>query len=81
VELLDAGPSSWAARGLLDLWALPVLIWREFGMLYNCQYVCTLLYNLEFSFQKARFVSDPLDAAPTMASAGMAQDSARRPAA
>jgi transposase len=40
-----------------------VLIWREFGVLYNCQYVCTLLHNLGFSFQKARFVSDHLDAA------------------
>jgi transposase len=39
-----------------------VLIWREFGVLYNCQYVCTLLHNLGFSFQKARFVSDQLDA-------------------
>src|SRR5262245_58103522 len=27
------------------------------------QYVCTLLNNLGFSFQKARFVSDHLDAA------------------
>lgn len=40
-----------------------VLIWREFGVLYNCQYVCTLLHNLGFSFQKARLVSDHLDAA------------------
>ena len=40
-----------------------VLIWREFGVLYNCQYVCTLLHNWGFSFQKARFVSDHLDAA------------------
>ena len=40
-----------------------VLIWREFGVLYNRHYVCTLLHNLGFSFQKARFVSDHLDAA------------------
>ncbi len=38
------------------------LIWREFGHLYNAHYVCTLLRNLGFSFQKARFVSDHLDA-------------------
>ena len=38
-----------------------MLIWREFGVLYNRQYVCTLLHNLGFSFQKARFVSDHLD--------------------
>ena len=42
---------------------LTPLIWREFGVLYNRQYVCTLLHNLGFSFQKARFVSDHLDAA------------------
>jgi transposase len=40
-----------------------VLIWREFGVLYNRHYVCTLLHTLGFSFQKARFVSDHLDAA------------------
>ena len=40
-----------------------MLIWREFEVLYNRQYVCTLLRNLGFSFQKARFVSDHLDAA------------------
>src|SRR5499425_1756483 len=64
VELLEAGPqvvgcetACWTAvliRGL---------IWREFGVLDNGQYVCTFLHNLGFSFQKARFVSDHLDAA------------------
>jgi transposase len=44
-----------------------VLIWREFGVLYNRHYVCTLLHNLGFSFQKARFVSDHLDAAKRLA--------------
>lgn len=38
------------------------LIWREFGVLYNRQYVCTLLANLGCSFHKARFVSEHLDA-------------------
>jgi transposase len=64
VELIDAGPlvvgcetACWT--GVL----IRVLIWREFGVLYNRQYVCTLLHNLGFSFQKARFVSDHLDAA------------------
>src|SRR5262249_13070980 len=63
VELIDAGPlvvgfetACWNAV------LLRVLIWREFGVLYNRQYVCTLLHNLGFSFQKARFVSDHLDA-------------------
>jgi transposase len=64
VELVEAGPlvvgfetACWNAV------LLRVLIWREFGVLYNRQYVCTLLHNLGFSFQKARFVSDHLDAA------------------
>jgi len=68
VELLEAGPlvvgfetACWNSV------LIRVLIWREFGVLYNCQYVCTLLYNLGFSFQKARFVSDHLDAATRLA--------------
>lgn len=37
------------------------LIYRKFHVLYNRLYVCELLRNLGFSFQKARFVSDHLD--------------------
>jgi transposase len=64
VELLEAGPQAVGCE--TACWTsvlIRVLIWREFGVLYNCQYVCTLLHNLGFSFQKARFVSDHLDAA------------------
>jgi transposase len=64
VELLEAGPQVVGCE--TACWTsvlIRVLIWREFGVLYNCQYVGTLLYNLGFSFQKARFVSDHLDAA------------------
>jgi transposase len=68
VELIEAGPlvvgfetACWTAV------LLRVLIWREFGVLYNRQYLCTLLHNLGFSFQKARFVSDHLDAAQRLA--------------
>jgi transposase len=43
------------------------LIWREFGVLYNRHYVCTMLHNLGCSFQKARFVSDHLDAVKRLA--------------
>ncbi len=64
VELIEAGPlvvgfetACWNAV------LIRVLIWREFGVLYKRHYVCTLLHNLGFSFQKARFVSDHLDAA------------------
>jgi hypothetical protein len=38
-----------------------VLIWREFGVLSNRQYVCPLLHNLGGSLQKARCVSDHLE--------------------
>jgi transposase len=68
VELIEAGPlvvgfetACWNAV------LLRVLIWREFGVLYNRHYVCTLLHNMGFSFQKARFVSDHLDAATRLA--------------
>ena len=37
------------------------LIYRQFGRTYNVHYLSTLLYNLGFSYQKARFVSDHLD--------------------
>ena len=64
VELLDAGPlvvgfetACWNSV------IIRVLIWREFGVLYNRHDVCTLLHNLGFSFPKARFVSDHLDEA------------------
>ena len=64
VELIEAGPLVVGCE--TACWTsvlIRVLIWREFGVLYNCQYVCTLLHNVGFSFQKARFVSDHLDAA------------------
>jgi transposase len=67
-ELSEAGPqvvgletACWHAV------CLRVLIWREFGVLYNRHDVWTLLHNLGFSFQKARFVSDHLDAAKRLA--------------
>jgi transposase len=68
VELIEAGPLVVGCE--TACWTsvlIRVLIWREFGVLYNCQYVCTLLHNLGFSFQKARFVSDHLDEAKRLA--------------
>ena len=68
VALIEAGPmvvgfetACWNAV------LIRVLIWREFGVLFNRHYVCTLLHNMGFSFQKARFVSDHLDAAKRLA--------------
>jgi transposase len=68
VELIEAGPM---VVGFATAWwnsvLIRVLIWRAFGVLFNRHYVCTLLHNMGFSFQKARFVSDHLDAAKRLA--------------
>ena len=42
---------------------IQALIHRHFGVVYHPHYICTLLHNLDFSSQKARFVSDHLDEA------------------
>jgi hypothetical protein len=45
-ELLDAGPLVVGCE--TACWTsvlIRVLSWREFGVLYTCQYVCTLLHN------------------------------------
>ncbi len=39
------------------------LIWREFRVQYNPHYLATLLKNMGFAYQKARFVSDHLNEA------------------
>jgi transposase len=68
VELIEAGPLVVGCEtACWDSVLIRVLIWREFGVLYNRQYVCPLLHNLGFSFQKARFMSDHLDAATRLA--------------
>jgi transposase len=64
-ELLDEGPQ---AAGLSPeygaCWsslAIQALIEQEFGVLYSRFYVCTLLRNWGYSYQKAAFVSDHFD--------------------
>ena len=47
-------------------WNTPMLqdlIQRRFGVDYHPHYICTLLQNMGFSYQKARFVSDHLNEA------------------
>jgi transposase len=68
VALIDAGPqvvgfetTCWNAV------LIRVLSWREFGVLYTRHYVWTLWHNVGFSFQKARCISDHLDAAKRLA--------------
>ena len=68
VELPEAGPLAVGCEtGCWTSVLIRVLIWREFGVLSNGQYVCTLLHNLGFSLQKARVVSDHLDTATRLA--------------
>lgn len=62
--LIAAGPPAagypsgcWSATIIQDL------IYRHFGVAYHPHYICTLLDNLGFSYQKARFVSAHLDGA------------------
>jgi len=68
VELIEAGPMVVGFEtACWNSVLIRVLIWREFGVLFNRHYVCTLLHNMGFAFQKARFVSDHLDAAKRLA--------------
>lgn len=63
VELLEAGPQAVGCE--TACWTsvlIRVLSWREFGVLYTCPYVGTLLHNVGFAFHKARLGSDPRDA-------------------
>ncbi len=61
-DLVAAGPEAAGyATGCWHAALLQALLWREFGVMYNVQYVSELLRNLGFSYQKARFVSDHLN--------------------
>lgn len=63
-ELIDGGPQAAGFEtGCWNSLLIQLLIEREFGVTYNRFYVCQLLRNLGYSFQKARFVSDHLDEA------------------
>src|SRR5215475_83354 len=51
-------------------WNTPMiqdLIQRQFGVEYHPHYLCTLLQNMGFSYQKARFVSDHRNEATRLA--------------
>jgi transposase len=59
---LESGPQAAGyASGCWSAVMIQDLIARRFGVLYHPHYICTLLDNLGFSYQKARFVSDHLD--------------------
>jgi transposase len=63
-EWIKAGPQ--AAGYTSGCWRTPMiqdLIQNRFGVSYHPHYLSTLLHNLGFSYQKARFVSDHLNEA------------------
>ena len=64
-EWLDGSPQAVGfVNGCWSSLLVQELIRREFGgIVYNRTYVCALLKQLGYSFQKARFVSDHLDEA------------------
>jgi len=60
---IEAGPEACGYEcGCWSSVLIQDLIDRKFHVFYNRFYVCELLRNLGFSYQKARFVSDHLDA-------------------
>ena len=66
--LIAAGPQ--AAGYPSGCWSATIIqdrIHRHFGVEYHPHYICTLLDNLGFSYQKARFVSAHLDEATRLA--------------
>lgn len=63
-DLITAGPE--AAGFTSACWTTPLvaeLIHQHFGVEYHPHYLAELLHELGFSYQKARFISDHLDAA------------------
>ena len=63
-DLLDAGPEAAGFdTGCWNTLLVQELIRQHFGVLYNRFYIGELLHNLNYSYQKARFVSDHLDEA------------------
>lgn len=62
--LIEAGPLAYGLpTALWNSVILQQVILKEYGVFYNRHYVCQLLDNWGFSFQKAKFVSDHLDEA------------------
>lgn len=61
-KLIAAGPLTYGlTQGCWSSLLVQQVILNEFGVLYNRNYVCHLLEDLGFSYQKARFVSAHLD--------------------
>jgi transposase len=61
-QIITRGPLAYGfTRGCWSSLLVQQVILAEFGVLYNRNYVCELLKNLGFSYQKAKFVSAHID--------------------
>lgn len=61
-DILNAGPVAYGfTTGCWSSLLIQQVILKEFGILYSRFYVCTLLHNIDYSYQKAKFTSDHLD--------------------
>jgi len=60
-------PDSGYTSGCWNTPMIQDLIQRHFGVVYHPHYIATLLKNMGFSYQKARFVSDHLSEAQRLA--------------
>jgi transposase len=61
-DILNAGPVAYGfTTGCWSSLLIQQVILKEFGILYSRFYVCTLLHNIDYSYQKAKFASDHLD--------------------
>jgi transposase len=59
IKLIKAGPeASGFDCGIWNSAMIGEVIWLKFGVVYNLNYLSSLLKKLGFSYQKARFVSD-----------------------
>ena len=66
-KLIDEGPAKAGFNG--NCWRSPMiqqLIQERFGVFYNVRYISELLKSMDYSYQKARFVSDHLDSEKRM---------------
>lgn len=61
-EIIDKGPEE--AGFDMGVWTAAMLqevMHREFGVLYACRYICSLLKTLKISYKKATFIPDKRD--------------------
>ncbi len=61
-EIVEAGPEAYGFdSGIWTSAMIAEVIMKEFNVIYNPRYVCSLLKKMELTYQKAAFESDHLD--------------------